>query len=341
MKFFSLTQEIAIDLGTANTIITCNDKIVVDEPSIIALDTRTDKLIAIGKDAQKMHERTHDKMRTIRPLKDGVIANFQAAELMIRGMIKMIPNQSRLFKPSLKMVIGIPSGSTEVEIRAVRDSAEQAGGREIYLVYEPMAAALGIGLDIEAPEGNMVVDIGGGTTEIAVISLGGLVADRSLKIAGDEFTQDIMDYMSRQFNMKIGEKTAEQIKFHVGAATTSLPKDEEPEAYIVHGPNRSSSLPMETPITYVEIAHCLDKSIARIETAILSALESTPPEIYADLVKNGIYLAGGGALLRGLAKRLYDKIQIPFHVADDPLRAVARGTGIALKNVDKFQFLLR
>ena len=341
MKFFSLTQEIAIDLGTANTIVTINDKIVVDQPSIIALDTRTDKLIAIGKDAQKMHERTHDKIRTIRPLKDGVIADFRAAELMIRGMIKMVPNQSRLFKPSLKMVIGIPSGSTEVEIRAVRDSAEQAGGREIYLIYEPMAAALGIGLDVEAPEGNMVVDIGGGTTEIAVISLGGLVADRSLKIAGDEFTQDIMDYMGRQYNMKIGEKTAEQIKFHVGAATTSLPKDEEPEQYTVHGPNRSSSLPMETPITYVEIAHCLDKSIARIETAILSALESTPPEIYADLVKNGIYLAGGGALLRGLAKRLYDKIQIPFHVADDPLRAVARGTGIALKNVDKFQFLLR
>jgi len=341
MKFFSLTQEIAIDLGTANTIILSNDKIVVDEPSIIALDTRTDKMIAIGKEAQKMHERTHDKMRTIRPLKDGVIADFNAAEMMIRGMIKMIPNQSRLFKPSMKMVIGIPSGSTEVEIRAVRDSAEQAGGREIYLIYESMAAALGIGLDVEAPEGNMVVDIGGGTTEIAVISLGGLVAYRSLKIAGDEFTQDIMDYMSRQYNMKIGEKTAEQIKFHAGAATTSLPKGEEPEQYTVHGPNRSSSLPMEIPITYVEIAHSLDKSIARIETAILSALEYTPPEIYADLVKNGIYLSGGGALLRGLAKRLHDKIQINFHVADDPLRAVARGTGIALKNVDKFQFLLR
>lgn len=341
MKLFSLTQEIAIDLGTANTIITSNDKIVVDEPSIIALDTRTDKMIAIGKAAQRMHERTHDKMRTIRPLKDGVIADFNAAEMMIRGMIKMIPNQSRLFKPSMKMVIGIPSGSTEVEIRAVRDSAEQAGGREIYLIYESMAAALGIGLDVEAPEGNMVVDIGGGTTEIAVISLGGLVAYRSLKIAGDEFTQDIMDYMSRQYNMKIGEKTAEQIKLHVGAATTFLPKGEEPEQYAVHGPNRSSSLPMATPVTYIEIAHSLDKSIARIETAILSALEATPPEIYADLVKNGIHLSGGGALLRGLAKRLYDKIQIPFHVADDPLRAVARGTGIALKNVDRFQFLLR
>ena len=239
------------------------------------------------------------------------------------------------------MVIGIPSGSTEVEIRAVKDSAEQAGGQEIFLLFEPMAAALGIGLDVEAPEGNMVVDIGGGTTEIAVISLGGLVADRSLKIAGDEFTADIMEYMSRQYNMKVGEKTAEQIKINVGAAMTSLPKDEEPDTYIIHGPNRSSALPMETPVTYSEIAHCLDKSISRIETAILSALEATPPELYADIVHSGIHLAGGGALLRGLAKRFYDKIQIPFHVAEDPLRAVARGTGIALRNTQKFQFLLR
>ncbi|MDR2684572.1 MAG: rod shape-determining protein [Prevotellaceae bacterium] len=341
MNIFSLSQEIAIDLGTANTIITCNGKIVVDEPSIVAIDVRTDKLIAIGREAQKMHERTHERIRTIRPLKDGVIANFNAAELMIRGMIKMIPKQGKFFKPSLKMVIGIPSGSTEVEIRAVRDSAEQAGGREIFLIYEPMAAALGIGLDIEAPEGNMVVDIGGGTTEIAVISLGGLVADRSLKIAGDGFTQDIKDYMSSVHNMKIGEKTAEQIKMNVGSAMIALPKDEEPEIYRVTGPHRSSSLPTETSVKYSEVAHALDKSISRIENAILSALDTTPPEIYSDLVKNGIYLAGGGALLRGLAQRLFNKIQIPFHVADDPLRAVARGTGIALKNTNKFQFLLR
>ena len=308
--FPSLTQEIAIDLGTANTIITSNGRIVVDQPSIIAIDTRTEKLVAIGEEARKMHERTHDRIKTIRPLKDGVIADFRAAELMIRGMIKMIPKRrGSLFKPTLKMVIGIPSGSTEVEIRAVKDSAEQAGGQEIFLLFEPMAAALGIGLDVEAPEGNMVVDIGGGTTEIAVISLGGLVADRSLKIAG--------------------------------AAMTSLPKDEEPDTYIIHGPNRSSALPMETPVTYSEIAHCLDKSISRIETAILSALEATPPELYADIVHSGIHLAGGGALLRGLAKRFYDKIQIPFHVAEDPLRAVARGTGIALRNTQKFQFLLR
>ncbi len=340
MGLFSLTQEIAIDLGTANTIIICNDKIVVDEPSVVALDRRTDKLLAIGKVAQQMHGKAHEGIRTVRPLRDGVIADFYAAELMIRGMIKLIPHKNQLFTPSLRMVIGIPSGSTEVEIRAVRDSSEHAGGREVYMIYEPMAAAIGIGLDVEAPAGNMVVDIGGGTTEIAVISLGGMVANKSIRIAGDDFTADIMEYMNRQHNIKVGERTAEQIKINVGSALTDL-GDEAPEDYIVRGPNRMTSLPMEVPVSYMEIAHCLEKSITKIEAAVLAALESTPPEIYADLVKNGIYLAGGGALLRGLAKRLTDKIQIQFHVADDPLHAVARGTGVALKNVHKFQFLLR
>ena len=340
MGLFSLTQEIAIDLGTANTIIICNDKIVVDEPSVVALDRRTDKLLAIGKVAQQMHGKAHEGIRTVRPLRDGVIADFYAAELMIRGMIKLIPHKNQLFTPSLRMVIGIPSGSTEVEIRAVRDSSEHAGGREVYMIYEPMAAAIGIGLDVEAPAGNMVVDIGGGTTEIAVISLGGMVANKSIRIAGDDFTADIMEYMNRQHNIKVGERTAEQIKINVGSALTDL-GDEAPEDYIVRGPNRMTSLPMEVPVSYMEIAHCLEKSITKIEAAVLAALESTPPEIYADLVKNGIYLAGGGALLHGLAKRLTDKIQIQFHVADDPLHAVARGTGVALKNVHKFQFLLR
>ena len=340
MGLFSLTQEIAIDLGTANTIIICNDKIVVDEPSVVALDRRTDKLLAIGKVAQQMHGKAHEGIRTVRPLRDGVIADFYAAELMIRGMIKLIPHKNQLFTPSLRMVIGIPSGSTEVEIRAVRDSSEHAGGREVYMIYEPMAAAIGIGLDVEAPAGNMVVDIGGGTTEIAVISLGGMVANKSIRIADDDFTADIMEYMNRQHNIKVGERTAEQIKINVGSALTDL-GDEAPEDYIVRGPNRMTSLPMEVPVSYMEIAHCLEKSITKIEAAVLAALESTPPEIYADLVKNGIYLAGGGALLRGLAKRLTDKIQIQFHVADDPLHAVARGTGVALKNVHKFQFLLR
>jgi rod shape-determining protein MreB len=237
------------------------------------------------------------------------------------------------------MVICIPSGSTEVEIRAVRDSSEHAGGRDVYMIYEPMAAAIGIGLDVEAPEGNMVVDIGGGTTEIAVISLGGIVTNKSIRIAGDDLTADIVEYMRHQHNIKIGERTGEDIKINVGSSLSEL--DDPPLDYIVRGPNQMTALPVEVPVSYQEIAHCLDKTISKIEAAILSALEQTPPELYADIVSRGIWLAGGGALLRGLDKRFYDKINIPFRIAEDPLRAVARGTGVALKNVDKFSFLLR
>ncbi len=298
-----------MDLGTANTIIISDDKIVVDEPSVVALDRRTDKMIAVGERAKLMYEKTHDNIRTIRPLRDGVISNFTACEQMMRGLIKMVHTGSRLFSPSLRMVIGVPSGSTEVDLRAVRDSAEHADGRDVYLIFEPMAAALGIGIDVEAPEGNMIVDIGGGTTEIAVISLGGIVANNSIKVAGDDLTADIQEYMSRQHN--------------------------------VHGPNRINALPMEVPVCYQEIAHCIDKTVARIETAVLNALEHTPPELYADIYNNGIYLTGGGALLRGLEKRLTDKINIQFHVAEDPLHCVAKGAGIALKNVDRFSFLMR
>ena len=341
MGFFSFTQEIAVDLGTANTIIIQNGKIVLDEPSIVALDKRTDKLVAIGEKARQMQGKEHDHIRTVRPLRDGVIADFYAAEVMIRGMIKMISGKNNFFSPSLKMVVCIPSGSTEVEIRAVRDSSEHAGGRDVYMIYEPMAAAMGIGLDVEAPDGQMIVDIGGGTTEIAVISLGGLVCNRSIRIAGDDLTADIQEYMGRMHNIKIGERTAEMIKINVGSALTELPDEEAPEDYIVDGPNRMTALPMKVPVSYQEIAHCLDKSISKMETAILSALEQTPPELYADIVRNGIYLAGGGALLRGLAKRFSDKMNIPFHIADDPLHSVARGTGIALKNVDNYSFLMR
>ena len=340
MGLFSfLTQEIAIDLGTANTIIIQNDKIVLDEPSVVTIDMKTEKLFAIGEKARQMEGRTPPNLKTIRPLRDGVIADFNAAEQMIRGMIKMINPKQRLFTPSLKMVVCIPSGSTEVEIRAVRDSSEHAGGREVYMIYEPMAAAIGIGLDVEAPEGNMIVDIGGGTTEIAVISLGGIVTNKSIRIAGDDLTADIMEYMRHQHNIKVGERTAEDIKINVGSALSQL--EDPPNDYIVQGPNQMTALPIEVPVSYQEISHCLEKSISKIETAILSALELTPPELYSDIVTKGIYLAGGGALLRGLDKRLSEKINIPFHVAEDPLRAVARGTGIALKNVDKFSFLIR
>lgn len=339
MRFFSLTKEIAIDLGTANTIIIHNDKIVIDEPSIVALDRRTDKLIAVGKEAQMMEGKEPENIRTVRPLRKGVIADFNAAELMIRGLVKKASAKSNWFSPSLRMVVGIPSGSTEVEIRAVRDSSEHANGRDVYMIYEPMAAALGIGLDVTEAEGNMIVDIGGGTTEIAVISLGGIVSNKSIQIAGDDLTEDIQGHMRRAHNVKVGVRTAEQIKMHVGSALTEL--DNPPEDFIVHGPNQMTALPMEIPVSYQEISHCIEKSISKIEAAVLGALEQTPPELYADIVHNGIWLAGGGALLRGLDKRLTDKIGIEFHVADEPLLAVAKGTGVALKNIDKFSFLIR
>ena len=333
------TQEIAIDLGTANTLIIFNDKVVVDEPSIVAQDRATSKVIAIGRSAQKMHGKTHENIKTIRPLKDGVIADFYAAEHMIRGFIKMINASNRLFTPALRMVICIPSGITEVEKRAVKDSAEHAGAKEVYLIHDPMAAAIGIGIDVEEPMGNMIIDIGGGTSEIAVIALGGIICDKSIRVAGDEFTSDIEEYMRRQHNILIGERTAEQIKIEVGAALDQL--EDEPEDYAVRGRDLMTGVPKEIMVSYSEIAHALDKSIAKIEEAILTALEMTPPELSADIYKTGIYLAGGGSMLRGLDKRIAAKTKLPVHIADDPLRAVARGTGIALKNIDKFKFLIK
>jgi rod shape-determining protein MreB and related proteins len=336
--FDFFTQEIAIDLGTANTLIIYNDKVVVDEPSIVAMERGSGKYIAIGRQAQQMHGKTHEDIKTIRPLKDGVIADFQAAEAMIRGMIKMIKTKNTFFTPSMRMVICIPSGITEVEKRAVRDSAEHAGAKEVYLIHEPMAAAIGIGIDVEEPMGNMIIDIGGGTSEIAVIALGGIVCDKNIRIAGDEFTQDIEEYMRRQHNILIGERTAEMIKIEVGAA---LPELENPPAdYAVRGRDLLTGIPKEIHVSYKEIAHCLDKSISKIEEAILSALENTPPELSADIYRTGIYLAGGGSMLRGLDRRISMKTKLPVHVAEDPLRAVARGTGIALKNIGKFQFLM-
>jgi len=340
MGLFSfLTKEIAIDLGTANTIIIHNDKVVVDEPSIVAIDRQSGRIIAVGKKAMMMHGKTHENIKTIRPLRDGVIADFQAAEHMIREMIKMISPKKSLFPPSLKMVICIPSGITEVEERAVRDSAEQAGAKEVRLIHEPMAAAIGIGIDVLEPTGNMVIDIGGGTSEIAVIALGGIVCNKSIRIAGDDFNIDIEEYMRKQHNIHIGERTAERIKIEVGAAITEI--ENPPPDYEVHGRDMLTGIPRAIPVNYAEIAHALDKSISKIEAAVLNALEMTPPELSADIYRTGIYLAGGGSMLRGLDKRISTKTKLPVHIAEDPLRAVARGTGIALKNFDKFTFLIK
>jgi rod shape-determining protein MreB len=340
MGLFSfLTKEVAIDLGTANTIIIYNDKVVVDEPSIVAIERNTGRIIAVGKEAMMMHGKTHENIKTIRPLRDGVIADFQSAEFMIREMIKMIWPKKQLFPPALKMVICIPSGITEVEERAVKDSAEQAGAKDVKLIHEPMAAAIGIGIDVMEPTGNMIIDIGGGTSEIAVIALGGIVNNKSIRIAGDDFNSDIEEYMRKQHNINIGERTAERIKIEVGAAMVEI--DNPPDDFAVHGRDMLTGIPKEIKVNYAEIAHCLDKSISKIEAAVLNALEMTPPELSADIFNTGIYLAGGGSMLRGLDKRLHLKTKLPVHVAEDPLRAVARGTGIALKNFDKFTFLIK
>jgi rod shape-determining protein MreB len=338
MGFFSLMQELAIDLGTANTLIIYNGKVVVDEPSIIALELQTGKVKAIGTEAKKMDGRVNPNIKTIRPLKDGVIADFKATELMLRGLIKKVRTTSSMFSPSLRMVICIPSGSTNVEIRAVRDSAEHAGARDVYMIFEPMAAALGAGLDVEAPEGNMVIDIGGGTSEIACISLGGIVCSESINVAGDVFTTDIQNYVRQQHNIRIGERTAEEIKHAIGAAIPEL--DDEPEDFVLTGLNMLTALPQTVTLSYNEIAYALEKSLVKLDAALMTVLETMPPELYADIVKNGIYLAGGGALIKGLDKRLSNKCGLPVHIAEDPLRAIARGTSIAMKNVDKFSFLM-
>jgi rod shape-determining protein MreB len=340
MVFFDFfTEEIAIDLGTANTLIIYNDKVVVDSPSIVAKDRITGKIIAVGKEASLMQGKTHENIKIIRPLKDGVIADFYASEQMINTFIKNIPAlKKRLFAPTLRMVICIPSGITEVEMRAVKESAERVNGKEIYLIHEPMAAAIGIGIDIMQPKGNMVIDIGGGTTEIAVIALGGIVCDKSIKVAGDVFTNDIIYYMRTQHNLYIGERTAEKIKIQIGAATEDL--DIPPEDMSVQGRDLLTGKPKQVQISFREIAKSLDKSILRVEDAVMETLSKTPPELASDIYNTGMYLVGGGSMLRGLDKRLSQKTDLPVYIAEDPLRAVVRGTGIVLKNITKYRNVL-
>ncbi|MBT3364263.1 MAG: rod shape-determining protein [Flavobacteriales bacterium] len=337
--FDFLTEDIAIDLGTANTLIIHNDKVVVDAPSIVAMDRVTGDILAIGHEAMQMHGKTHDNIRTIRPLKDGVIADFKASEHMIREMIKSVPSfKKRWIAPSMRMVICIPSGITEVEKRAVNDSADHANAKEVYLIHEPMAAAIGIGVDVLEPKGNMIIDIGGGTTEIAVLALGGIVSDKSIKVAGDVFTNDIIYHMRNTHNLYVGERTAEQIKIQVGSAVTEL--SNPPDDMAVQGRDLITGKPKQVTIHYKELAIAMDKSLMRVEDAVMEALAMTPPELSADIYNSGIYMAGGGSMLRGLDHRISQKTELPVYVAEDPLRAVVRGTGIALKNLDKYRTLL-
>lgn len=339
MGLFSFTQNIAIDLGTANTLIVHNDEVVVDEPSVVAINNRTGAVQAIGNEAKLYVGKTNPNIRTVRPLKDGVIADYEAAELMLKGMIGKIRTSGSFFTSSLNIVICIPSGSTNVDVKAVRDSAEHSGGRDIAMIYEPMAAALGAGLDVEAPEGNMIIDIGGGTSEIACISLGGIVCSEHEKTAGDAFTEDIRNYVRQQHNIRIGERTAEDIKCKIGSAVQHL--DQDPGPYEVTGPDILTALPKTVSLSYTEIAHALDKSLIKLDEALMRVLEKMPPELYSDVVRHGAFIAGGGALLKGLDRRLNEKTGITFHIAQDPLRAIAIGTNLALKNINRYSFLIR
>ncbi|MBF8297107.1 MAG: rod shape-determining protein MreB [Bacteroidetes bacterium] len=333
MGLFSLfSADIAVDLGTANTVIWMKGKgIVLNEPSIVAFDRNTKKIIAIGHEAREMLGRTHRDIRTIRPMKDGVIADFEIAEGMLREFIK---KTSVGWVPSRR--VSVPSGITEVEKRAVRYAAEHAGAKEVHLLAEPMASAIGIGLDVDAPVGNMVVDIGGGTTEIAVIALSGIVTEESIRVAGDEKNNAIIQFFKRNHNILIGERTAEAIKCEVGSA---MPLKEEITIQ-VKGRDLVNGVPKTTEVSSVEIREALNEPIAQIVEAVKVTLERTPPELSADILDRGIMLTGGGALLKGLDERIRLETNLPVHVAEDPLTAVVRGTGRVLEDLRHFSKVL-
>lgn len=323
------SNDIGIDLGTANTLVYLKDRgIVLREPSVVALDTTTRKVRAVGADAKRMLGRTPGNITAIRPMKDGVIADFDVTEAMLRYFIKKVNSNS--FGVSPRVVIAIPSGITEVEKRAVQDSATHAGARDVHMIQEPMAAAIGVGLPIHEPAANMIVDIGGGTTEIAIISLAGVVFSKSIRVAGDEIDGAIVNYMKRAYNLLIGERTAEEIKLRVGSA---YPLEEE-ITMEVKGRDSVAGLPKTIHITSQEIREALSDTMAAIVDAVRSALERCPPELSADLVDRGFVLAGGGALIRGIDRLLSDKTGLPVTVADDPLSAVANGTGAVLSDLN-------
>ena len=332
--FNFLSSDVAIDLGTANTLVYVREKgILINEPSIVAISRRDQEIVAFGQEAREMVGRTPDEISTVRPLKDGVIADFELAEEMIRYFIRRV-QANRLLRPLV--VVCIPSGITEVEKRAVRDSAEHAGAREVYLVEEPMAAAIGVDLPIMEPVGSMIVDIGGGTTEIAVIALGGIVTSISIRIAGDEMDEAIVQYMKRKYNLLIGEKTAEAIKCEIG----STPPFNEKKTMQVKGRDLVGGIPKTVELTSKEVQEALSEPVNSIIEAIKLTLERTPPELSADILDRGIILSGGGALLKGLDLRVRDETNLPVSVADDPLTCVVRGTGKVLENLDQYMKVL-
>jgi rod shape-determining protein MreB len=325
------SRDIGIDLGTANTLVHVRDRgIVISEPSVVAIEARTKRVLAIGAEAKRMLGRTPANIIAIRPLRDGVISDFDVTEQMIKYFVHKVHDRVGLI-PRPRMLIGIPSGVTEVEKRAVRDAALNAGARWARLIEEPMAAAIGAGLPVGEPTGSMIVDIGGGTTEVAVISLGGIVVSRSLRIGGDELDQDIISYARREYNLLLGERTAEDIKIAIGSA---YPGDYDDQRVTLRGRDLLTGLPRAVEITAEQVREAIESSVQQIVDTIKDTIEETPPELVADIMDQGIVLAGGGALLQGLDRRVSEATQMPVHVADDPLTCVARGTGKALEELD-------
>jgi rod shape-determining protein MreB len=332
LDFFS--SDIAMDLGTANTLIYMKSKgIVLNEPSIVAFDRNTKKIIALGNKAKEMQGREHKEIKVTRPIRDGVIADFEIAEGMIRAFIKRVRGNSPLSK---RIIVAVPSGITEVEKRAVRDSAEHAGAKEVHLIAEPMSAAIGIGIDVDAPVGNMIIDIGGGTTEIAVIALSGIVNEESIRHAGDEMNYAIQQYFKKNHNILVGERTAEAIKCEVGSA---VPLKEEITIQ-VKGRDLVGGVPKTTEVSSVEIREALNESVIQIVDAVKQTLEKTPPELSADILDRGVMLTGGGALLKGLDERIRMETNLPVHIAEDPLTAVVRGAGKVVENLNSYQKVL-
>ncbi len=325
-RFFDLfSNDIGIDLGTANSLVYVKDRgVVLREPSVVAIQTGTNRVLAVGNEAKRMLGRTPGNITAIRPMKDGVIADFEITEAMLRYFIRKVQSNRMMVRP--RIIISVPSGITEVEKRAVKDSATHAGAREVYLIEEPMAAAIGVGLPVQEPAGNMIVDIGGGTTEVALISLAGIVFSRSVRVGGDEMDEAIIQYMKRVYNLMIGERTAEQIKISIGSAYP-LPEESSME---VKGRDLVAGLPKTLTLTTEEVREALHEPISTIVEAVRFTLERSPPELSSDLVDRGLVMAGGGSLLRGIDKLIAEQTGLPVHVADDPLSAVAEGTGMVL-----------
>ena len=336
MKLFKFgNKDIGIDLGTANILVTVKDKgIVLNEPSVVAIDRKTGEILATGHEAKEMLGRTPNQIKAVRPMKDGVIADFTATQLMLKNIIKKICSRYNIGRP--RVVVGVPSGITEVEERAVEESIIQAGAREVFLIEEPMAAAIGAGLDVAEPTGNIIVDIGGGTTEVAVISLGGIVVSHSLKVAGDELDEDIVNYVKREMGLAIGLTTAEQIKLQIGCASPLMTE----MSMEVRGRDLSNGLPRNITINSTQAEEAMRDSVNEIVEIVKATLEKTPPELASDIIEKGIVLAGGGALIKNLDKLISSKTDMPVYVAEDPLDCVVKGTGKTLEDLERLKTVL-